>query len=610
MILNFFEFFLFVLFIYCNGIFFEKVLITNLYKIKEKFFFDETILLSIFFICLITLFVNFFFPIKNLIIIFVIFSLIGFGFYLKNFKIKILYIIAGISLVFTPFALTLPAGYDAGLYHLPHQLIIREEKIIFGLTAEHDRYGIISILNYIRANFWLENSFNLVAYFGALIYAIFFSYIYRNIKLNSHLNLLFISSLFTFGIWSRYSEASYGLVDAPYAIFFTIFFFEILKIFEDNKFRNNKIILIILIYFSFVSVIKPSGFVIFVMFVILFFCFFKDIKKNIKKNIILCLFPFLLSIFWIIKNFINSSCLIYPISFTCLETSWLDYNDVLNVMASVQRWAELPIKSIGNIYIIFLNFFKFFLFFIPIILLIFFFKKKINLANKKLYLFYFINIIIIIILSFQYQSLKGIYYNIAQQNSLNVSSIFKKEIIFLVITYGLALINLFLAYIFCNRNYKFNYNLKNKKILPFIFLFICIIIWLVKAPNPRFGMSYFSTILSSILFFIFLNNYNNEKGKKIILINKLFIFFLIFKISFIDIDFKKHFDTKQLYKKISEPIDISNNQKNFLKRKNYGFKPSDETIDKCWIKKNCYSGKYDIKYEQIFLNYKKVVKSE
>ena len=40
---------------------------------------------------------------------------------------------------------------DAGLYHLPYVKILNDEKIIFGLSNLHSRYGHISIIQYLSA---------------------------------------------------------------------------------------------------------------------------------------------------------------------------------------------------------------------------------------------------------------------------------------------------------------------------------------------------------------------------------------------------------------------------------------------------------------------------
>ena len=69
------------------------------------------------------------------------------------------------------------AGYDGGLYHLPHQAIIRENKIIFGLFNLHERFGIISIYGYISSILWLKNNLLLLSYLQGFFYLFLFIFI-------------------------------------------------------------------------------------------------------------------------------------------------------------------------------------------------------------------------------------------------------------------------------------------------------------------------------------------------------------------------------------------------------------------------------------------------
>ena len=43
---------------------------------------------------------------------------------------------------------------DAGLYHLPYIKTIIENKIIFGLTNIHFRFGHVSIIQYVSAPYY------------------------------------------------------------------------------------------------------------------------------------------------------------------------------------------------------------------------------------------------------------------------------------------------------------------------------------------------------------------------------------------------------------------------------------------------------------------------
>ena len=58
-------------------------------------------------------------------------------------------------------------GYDAGLYHVTHQKIIREEKIVFGIANLHNVLGFASFYEYLSAPLWVGNNLdNLANLFG------------------------------------------------------------------------------------------------------------------------------------------------------------------------------------------------------------------------------------------------------------------------------------------------------------------------------------------------------------------------------------------------------------------------------------------------------------
>ena len=130
---------------------------------------------------------------------------------------------------------------DAGLYHLPYINILNDEKIIFGLSNFHFRYGHISIIQYLSA---ISNNFifkeNGIVFASALIASsviINFSYkIYRyNKNKNYNLHFYYLISVLVFIIYkmNRYSE--YGN-DAPSHF---MFFFLISELIILDK-KNNK----------------------------------------------------------------------------------------------------------------------------------------------------------------------------------------------------------------------------------------------------------------------------------------------------------------------------------------------------------------------------------
>ena len=62
-------------------------------------------------------------------------------------------------------------------------------------------------------------------------------------------------------------------------------------------------------------------------------------------------FSFLLLIVWLFKNFINTSCFLYPVKFSCLNSNWLFKNQaeyISNIVLDSFRDPENGINTIKN----------------------------------------------------------------------------------------------------------------------------------------------------------------------------------------------------------------------------------------------------------------------
>lgn len=228
---------------------------------------------------------------------------------------------------------------DAGLYHLPFINILNHEKIIFGLSNLHFRYGHISIIQYTSAIFnniiFKDNGINFPA--ALIAVSVILNFLSNlNIKLKNkqfdfHFFILFSLILFIFYKINRYSE--YGN-DAPTHLLMFLLISEIVKNFKisnSSKFSNlfllslfiimNKIILLFSILFPF----------------ILFFN--KRNKINILelKNIFIFIFVF----FWFLKNILISGCILYPVKITCFNYfQWTDAKKAEEVSIENEAWAK------------------------------------------------------------------------------------------------------------------------------------------------------------------------------------------------------------------------------------------------------------------------------
>ena len=189
----------------------------------------------------IALILNFFLPLNQflntifyLVIIFI--SIFIFKVKINKEELKVIILIS----ILSSFLLIFSYSYrpDAGIYHLPYVSILNNEKIIFGLFNIHERFAIISIIQYISA---FNNNFifgeNGIAIPLAIICSFITSYflieIYVSI-IKKKINLFFIYNLFFLTYiafkMNRYSE--FGN-DAPAHFLFSFYhhiFYLILKI--------------------------------------------------------------------------------------------------------------------------------------------------------------------------------------------------------------------------------------------------------------------------------------------------------------------------------------------------------------------------------------------
>lgn len=500
--------------IYGQGIIFNRLISNRETNIDD---FNETFIFGIIFLSFVVLILNFFFPINKEIGSLLLF--ISFGFFIHNFifsrfKKKILiYVIILTIISFLLICYSTVNRPDAGLYHLPYTSIINENQIIFGITNLHFRFGHVSIIQYLSSAF--NNHFLPLEAITIPIATIFSSFIYfiyeklnNNLLENKiHIGItLFLLTVFSIYSFNRYSE--YGN-DAPSHIFFSLFFVYIILQSKFDLQFFGKIVLISTYLFT----IKPF------MFILSLLIFYIFIKLKDKKKILLdrtIIFSVVFLIFWTIKNLITSGCIIYPVSKTCLTNlSYFDLEKTKFEEVVGESWSkDFPNYKEGKYEL--KDYIKNFRW-VPT-----WSKKHFKVIIEKfgpfllfLILFYFV------------------FYYIKESKDLNN----KKKI-------------------FCFKNQELS-----------IFLFFTVLIWFIKFPLYRYGLSFLS-IFFIFLFYILIKNFNFVKN--INLINRIIKFTLILAIF--------GFTYKNLYRIVVKSVDrnpfpqIYSLDNNYLKRSPQKFK--------------------------------------
>jgi len=487
MISIFFSNYFVLIYTFLSGLIFSKLLI-NEEKNQNNF---ECFFLGFVFLSFTSLLLNFIIPLNktnNTILTLFIF----FFFFLKFFNLKKFYkknlLILSIIITLISTILLYRANIfrpDAGLYHLPFIKTLNEEKIVFGLSNIHSRFGHISITQYLSAHFnnYLigENGINIP---HAILASTFLIYLFFEIKKNKTYNLYFLFIFFSFLFSSiylkRYSE--YGN-DAPGFIFSILTIISYLKYRFLNK--EKKYFYISCIFAIYAFSIKSFLFIIFL--IPLLAINFKEVKNLlIDKKIYLFLFIILI---WLLKNIINTGCIIYPVHQLCFEGfNWSDIEKTKYHNAA----GEAASKG---------------------------YLDKITLTKKNNYL--------------TNQNEEMNEYKEFNRN-FNWFKIWRKHHLIKVFDkISLFLLVIFLYYII----YKFYFLKKFKKISKYnvvknfyslyLISFLGILIWLLKFPVYRFGVPFIYLII--ILSFFYSINSINLDQKNLNLHKKIMIgFFTIF----------------------------------------------------------------------------------
>jgi len=323
------------------------LIVTNLVFKKQKIDIFIIIISGYTFIGVLTLIFHFFFKINDTysVIIFIF----GFIFFIFNFnfsksKLKE-FIFLSLIIVLLGFILFAYSEHpiDANMYHHPYISYLKSEKIIFGIANIQFRFGHISFLQYIQAA--LSNglmhdislaSINIIFYITFIYY---FSFeIFESKKFNFLLILKILLVSFVLIKFSRYREYGNDLIPLLVSIYFLI------KIFDFNNLRlpNSKILFNLALPFAaFMFLHKISYLFVFLIFLpMIKYIKFRKIKKDDLKFFgifVILILP------WLVKNYINTSCLAYPIEITCFENSLFILNGLAepsNAAWLTEIWAK------------------------------------------------------------------------------------------------------------------------------------------------------------------------------------------------------------------------------------------------------------------------------
>jgi hypothetical protein len=592
MVVNFILFYFFVFFIFIHGIFFNKFY-CRFVGIKD---FNNNFFIGIFFglfsLSFISLLFNFFSNLNNIFFKFFIIFLFILSFVNIELKIyKNFFKNTLLILLISPLLNFMPAGYDAALYHFPHQTWIREEKIVFGLSNIQDRFGLISLYNYLGANLWLNDTFGALPYLQGTYYLLFFSFFIfiLNLKIRSSLWII-LSTVLTLPIWFRYVEPSYGLVDAPYGFLFYIVIILGLILLRDDKIDKG-LINLFLIATCFSFTLKPSGVLVFPYTFLILIILLRNNFFFISNKIYLKIFLFssFIIIAWIIKNIINTGCIVYPIQILCFDLVWSDLDQVFKINQAIKDFSYQYYKYVNLIYLknFLFSFWHLLLFLIFSIIFLFMLYFKIKLTKFKNTRFIILTCLTLFALYlYSAGSLKGFAY-LSQLNAEYTTITILRE--FFILS-SIFLCSILLTSIFLNKETAFFTINSFIFFIPLLYLIFCFIVWILNAPSPRFAFGYFASLTPTIILAFVKNNFlYNSKSDNLI---RNYIYFIVFILFFVEPIYKNK-NNLDLNIRVIPKIET-------IKREGFGVR-----VDNfCWTEKNCYFYTYDLKLNYLLFNYK------
>ena len=311
--------------IFGYGLFFKNILNNSIsIKIHEVGFFGFIT------IYLISNLVHFVQPLTNEVSY--VFIIAGLIFFIKYFNFKKNLINKNFLfslLIFFVVVLTINFHDDRYWYQLPYINYYQNYKTIIGINSlnfffyGNSIYDIMSIFNIAK----LSNSIVYIIPSSIIFFVSFF--ILQEIKNKNFNHFLILLIFYSFLILFRYTRSKeYGADLFTMSLMFLVVYYswkENDKSSTDNLFK---------IFVFFVFAIFSKIYAIFIIFYPTYFLF-KNFKQTIllikKKSFIIVIF-LLLSVSFL-KNYLHSSCLIYPVKITCVSKNvWYSGDKVIEAL--------------------------------------------------------------------------------------------------------------------------------------------------------------------------------------------------------------------------------------------------------------------------------------
>ena len=495
---------------------------------------SESVILGIFLFGSFTFIFNFFYKINSIFFYSSFFLLLTYIFFkTKKYKVEFSQIKNILIFSFFTFILTfsLESVYDAGYYHLPHQNIIREDKIVFGLSNFHHVLGKSSFYGYLVAPLWIKNNLIILPNIQIIFFSFLLLFFYEISKVNKERSIFVLLILFTIPFWLKLAPIKWGLVDFPFGVVFFLSVIYSILIFNSKDKNEIKHFFIISIFLNCLTIfLKPTGFIIGLLTLTNIYYVLKKNFFSLREILIIGIFPSVILLLWFLKGFINTSCFIYPFPFSCFDTSWGTISDAHLNLTTTKNYTVIVfdlIKNYFNFSVTYIYLISFITFFLIIYLHNLLTTLKFKISNN----FFFI---LITFIFFAELMLFNKDINFEREN-LTLVKILNQFIYFVSL-----LIIFYLTVLFSFDLKKINLKKFDFEAIPLIFSVIIITLWLISAPIPRLAFSFFGAFFASFFFLIKKDNFSNINYKITRKLIRLFLITLTVSYGFfLNYDFKK-----------------------------------------------------------------------
>jgi hypothetical protein len=246
---------------------------------------------------------------------------------------------------------------DFSYYHFPYTYYLTQQSLHIGIGQFNHGFRTPSSVFYINSLFYLPYAkFYLFNFFSIFILGFaniillkkihdYFKFLKTTNKKIDFINFLSLLSLIFINIFF-YRLSEYGTDRAAMILIF-LFIIELLNFINLKKIKNSDLFSIYLLGAIIVSL--KAFYILYIIFIIPLFIFILKKKKTYAQTINFlfynkyCILFLILLFFALVTYFINTGCVIYPLSFTCFDN--MSWSIPITQVQRMNDWYELWSKG-------------------------------------------------------------------------------------------------------------------------------------------------------------------------------------------------------------------------------------------------------------------------